>query len=288
MARSSPPETRFSVPLNSDQSIILGSLRDKRGDSFGVGYFDYLRGNEGERPDVHLKDLIWTSEEDAKWSKSRIWRVVRSLYGVISIREASHTVYRAGQGEYIGNSWNYREIRAPKTVTGRSRYESFEVPTSNREAVKVALDTGEFEKIVQAEDIPVLVAIYSRTQALRDRYGNNFSPRFYEKEVANLTNKPISEMRESLERLEGLICRAELDASKALKLADPDNRDGDNGIRIKRQYRPRWFMPSARVPDVETFLDRYSDLLPKSVALGSQRNNTALPGVNSRWYRLTA
>src|SRR3989344_4771854 len=268
MARSSPPETRFSVPLNSDQSIILGSLRDKRGDSFGVGYFDYLRGNEGERPDVHLKDLIWTSEEDAKWSKSRIWRVVRSLYGVISIREASHTVYRAGQGEYIGNSWNYREIRAPKTVTGRSRYESFEVPTSNREAV--------------------LVAIYSRTQALRDRYGNNFSPRFYEKEVANLTNKPISEMRESLERLEGLICRAELDASEALKLADPDNRDGDNGIRIKRQYRPRWFMPSARVPDVETFLDRYSDLLPKSVALGSQRNNTALPGVNSRWYRLTA
>lgn len=265
--RRNSPEVSYSVSLNQDQSRLLAHMhRSGRFEPESLNYSNIIMGGS-----------FLASFE---WSRDKGMRLARSLYGILGLTQRKLIVmpwivtdesrrYAVGEfGSFRPNS---------------TRYETLFVPDSNEDAAEGALNTNEFTKSFLTDDLRALIAIYERTQELRDLYGNNFSPRFFEKEVARRSELPMDSMRERLGRLEGLICRSEQVSHGAVTAEGFKSRLHPDDNFVVRNTRPKWFLPNSRVSDVEELLDRYPrdtrKTKPKLKLLKSE------PGVNTPYFK---
>ena len=244
MRQTSNPEIHFRLPLNSDQKAFLGYLAEER---FAREDLLWLR-----RP---FQDMGFTV--NLGWTPSKSWRVMRSLYGVIGVNESPYTTFPEGALGALADVFVYRRsIR----YTNRRIYDSVEVPKSNRQSVARALRTDVFDKPMRIEDLDVLQAIFENTQAMQERFGTGFYPRYTPKELSSAVGESETATQAALVRLEGLVCRvgwASHHGFKIKRFRRGTKRDRyDEGYRLKVQYRPRWIVPKSREADILEILDQ--------------------------------
>lgn len=153
-------------------------------------------------------------------SETNAKRIVRSLYGILSLYE------------YPSFKFNRK---------GKILY--YYLPHKNYAPVQDALNNrGIFKGKIEQRDINILRAIYNRDKELKERYGKNWNPRFHETEIAKLSNKGKKSVRNSLDRLIGIL--AETNIQEIFELPSHDGDYSNDFIYI---YKPRWFLPTARI-----------------------------------------
>lgn len=163
-------------------------------------------------------------ETDAlEWTDSKLEKVTRSLYGVLGVSEEHFYSRRVG-----------------RRVVG---YAGFSIPHQNYEAVYAALESGRFEKEVEPADVDVLHVIYERDAELR-KGRPRWNPRFHLSEVSKRSRKSSRAVRESIQRLTGV-------------LAETHFREKVKG-KPCMTGKTRWFLPTARLSDAERVLELYA------------------------------
>ena len=264
----------YKVELDDRKRRILAKLAKKRSHSMqdptSLSEVNYK--TKGKTRDVDFTKIDENSSivclRDFGVSREQAWRICREMYGVIGI-----------MGEYTGFS--------------RLSYDGFYIPDENLSMARRAIRTsGDFEKELFEEgvDLPVLEAIFRRSERLRRRFSQSYNPRFHITEIlrlAHLDELDRKRVRRALDkRLTGLLCRtnqirsknltpyqnmpeevaqnrAKVDAEYEKKNPDDilfgptDEEYGDNWVqpgKDVRVYVPRWFVPTARIPEIKRVL----------------------------------
>ncbi|MBS3092822.1 hypothetical protein J4466_05385 [Candidatus Pacearchaeota archaeon] len=191
-----------------------------------VHYQIYLGSNQSNLlTKFSLKDGQHTIDfyKDFGWSESKRKEVLKSLYGIVGI-------YQLSEGAI--NKFYIPEQLLPSFREARKNKSVFE---------------GSFEDL----DLEVLEAIYVKNSELRKKYGLNWNPRFHKKEVARLSNRNETSAVESLDRLVGILGIVNI---QDYLHKTWNSRKSASKIWTVNYYAKRWFLPSARIPDVERVL----------------------------------
>lgn len=268
----------YEVPLDDRKRRILEKLNRNIAhyiqlpkDLSEVIYKSSKRGRTPDFTKIDENSAI-VSLRDFGVLQEQVERICRSMYGILAIG-MERDIYSSG---HHGVS-----------------YTGFYIPDENLPATRRAIMTGgNFRKelLEDGVDLQVLEAVFKRSERLRRRFSQNYNPRFHITEILRLAGLDESErrrVRRALDkRLTGLLCRTNQIRSKNIvphqnmpkeikerrdrvdeeyeknpencPFLGPSEEEYNDGwtqpgkdIRI---YIPRWFVPTARIPEIKRVL----------------------------------
>ncbi len=136
---------------------------------------------------------------------------LRRLYGIVKIKE-------------------YFFWKNPNAIVF---YKFLHLSSEDRQLLEKARENnGWFTKKFSEEDTEVLRYIYEKGEELKEKYGNNWNPRFREFEISKRLNISERSVRKSLDRLVGVLCPL-----------------------YSSFQKKAWFLPLARMPLVKEILN---------------------------------
>ncbi|MBP6913097.1 MAG: hypothetical protein KBC00_00615 [Candidatus Levybacteria bacterium] len=204
----------YSISLNNNQRRLLQIF--KTPDSF------IPNGDES----FALKEL--------GCNKSQFMRMARGLFGIV--------------GTYDGHDLKYKLIGEKLIKTSFYKYGYF-IPNANWKPLQDSLKNGgDFQSKIDANDLPTLEYIYTRSLELAQMRGAYGNPRFHPTEISKHTGTSKESARNSMSRLVGILA-----PTYVTKLIETPGTSliTDGTIAVNS---PRWFLPHARIGEAERVL----------------------------------
>ncbi len=190
------------------------------------------------RYSIHLKKSQLDTLKKLNKSQFDTWEEVgESFVYRRQLRSTDHTRRLYG----IVGFWSHKNW-----MTGHTFYNFF-IPSKNENALNKALNNeGIFSKELKEEDLPVLDFIYQKNKELRKNLNFKY-PRFTIKEIHKNTKLKKDLIRESLDRLTGVLCLS-LEGGHS----EHYDKDGDWGsYKTTREY---WLLHTSKNNLVENLL----------------------------------
>ncbi|MBN2043101.1 MAG: hypothetical protein JW754_04830 [Candidatus Aenigmarchaeota archaeon] len=151
---------------------------------------------------------VWLKYDSKTWSPGQGEVMIRDLLGVLGVG--------------IDTGIGYRDC-----------YSWVWVSPKNEESIPEMVEKNVFRKCIRKDGLPVLAAIFERTNELRDLYGKNFYPRFTVREASKRSGVPMNHTKRLMDDLTGVLAFA-ID---------------------HRQHK--WFIPRTMLGLSEEILERY-------------------------------